>query len=135
MLFLGVLCAPMQAAEHPVTASTKIIEYSQTEKQVVTDPVQKSNKTYTPPKIEGNAAAALILSFLSIIFLAIYPPLGMLSILVAIVCIIRSKIRIKKEPKERWRGRKFTTFSIILLALLLGILGALLGSGTLQRFF
>lgn len=135
MLLIGVLYTPMQAAEHPVTNTTKIIEYSQAEKQAVTDAVQKPSKTYKPPKIEGNAAAALILSFLSIIFLAIYPPLGILSILVAIVCIIRSRIRIKKEPKERWRGRKFTTFSIILLAILLGILGALLGSGTLQGFF
>ncbi len=135
MLFIGIFCIPIQAAEHPVPASTKIIEYHQAEKQAVTKAVQKPNKTYTPPKIEGNAAAALILSFLSIIFLAIHPPLGLLSILVAIICIIRSRIRIKKEPKERWRGRKFTTFSIILLAILLGILGALLGSGTLQRFF
>ena len=136
MFFVGMLCTPLKAAEHPVSATSNIIEYQQKDPQLViskTDP--KKNKTYKPPKIEGNAAAALILSFLSIIFLAIYPPLGFLSILVAIVCIVRSRIKIKNETKERWRGRKFTTFSIILLALLLGILAALLGSGNLQRFF
>jgi len=130
-----VLSTPLSAIERPTDKTSTLIEYQDSTRVASEKTIQEPNREYRPPKIEGNAVAALILAFLSILFLAIYPPLGILSILVAIVCIIRSRIKISKEPNEKWRGRKFTTFAIILIGLLLGILGALIGSGTLQEYF